>query len=120
MNRRRPAVRARMLVLTLGLAAGGCATGGRAFETTGAPRHLEVTVENRNFHDAVVYAIWDAGPRHRLGMVVGNTTQSFDAAMRGSGELRLEVDLIAGHDVVSERIGVFEDEQVHVVIPPNL
>jgi hypothetical protein len=113
--------RVRALVLVLALAAGGCATGGRTVETEmGASRDVEVTVENQNFKDAVVYAIWGAGPRGRLGMVTGNTTQTFTTAVRGSGEMRVEVDLIAGNAVVTERIGVYQGEEIHVVIPPSI
>jgi hypothetical protein len=119
-SQRRPAaVRVRMLVLTLGLAAAGCATAGHAFET-GASRDVEVTVENQNFKDAVIYAIWDAGPRGRLGMVTGNTTETFATALRGHGEMRVEIDFIAGDRVVTEHIGVYEGEQIHVVIPPSI
>jgi hypothetical protein len=116
-HRRANVVGARFLGVALALAAAGCATGRPVLES--ASQEVEVTVENQNFKDAVVYAIWDSGPRARLGMVTGNTTQTFTAAPRGSGEMRVEVDFIAGSDTVTESIGVFRGDEIHVVIPPN-
>jgi hypothetical protein len=108
------------MALAMMLAAAGCASTGRAVEEGGAARDVEVTVENQNFQDAVVYAIWGAGPRDRLGTVTGNSTQTFTTQVRSGGDMRIEVDLIAGNDVVTERMGVFEGEDIRVVIPPNI
>jgi hypothetical protein len=109
----------RVLVLAIGLAPAACAQNTRPAEP-GASGDVAVTVENQNFKDAVVYAIWDSGPRSRLGMVTGNTTQTFTTATRGSGEMRLEVELIAGNDVITERMGVYQGENIHVVIPSGI
>ena len=111
----------RLLVLAAALLAAGCASGGRPIEPGfGTAQTVQVTVENQNFKDAVVYAIWRAGSRDRLGMVTGNTTQTLTADLRGTGDLRIEVDFIAGDDVVTQSLGVFQGDQVHVRIPPNL
>jgi hypothetical protein len=69
--------------------------------------------------DAVVYAIWGAGPRQRLGLVTGNTTQTLTTPLRAGGDLRIEVDFIAGDDVVSQSMGVFRGDHIHVTIPPG-
>ncbi|MGE0161055.1 MAG: hypothetical protein AB7T31_16790 [Gemmatimonadales bacterium] len=98
--------------------AAGCASTGRPVEE-GTSEDVEVTVENQNYNDAVIYAIWGAGPRDRLGMVTGNTTQTFTTAVRGGGDMRLEVDLIAGNDVATHSMGVYEGDQVELVIPPT-
>jgi hypothetical protein len=118
-QRKRVAAWPRLVALTLALVAAGCASSGRSLEE-GSSRDVEVTVENQNFKDAVVFAIWGAGPRDRLGMVTGNTTETFTTAARGGGDMRVEVDFIAGNDVVTERIGIFEGDDIHVVIPPNI
>ena len=115
----RAAVRPRLLVVALALAVAGCASSGRSVVQSESPG-VELTVENQNFHDAVVYAIWDSGPRTRLGMVTGITTQTFTTSSRGSGEMRVQVDLIAGSNVISEPIGVFHGDEIHVVIPPHV
>ena len=119
-QRKRAAAGPRLLVLTLALAAAGCASTGRPIEGDEASRDVEVTVENQNFKDAVVYAIWGAGPRDRLGMVTGNTTQTFSTEVEGTGDMRVEVDFIGGGDVVAQNMGVFEGDNIHVVIPPGI
>jgi hypothetical protein len=107
--------------MALAIAAGGCASTGRPIEEDGgATQDVEVTVENQNFQDAVVYAIWGAGRRDRLGMVTGNTTETFTTEVQGGGDMRIEVDLIAGNDVVTESMGVFRGDDVRVVIPPRI
>jgi hypothetical protein len=107
----------RLLTLAVALAAGGCASRGRAIEP-GAANEVQVTVDNQNFKDAVVYAVWGGGPRDRLGMVTGKSTQTLTAPFK-TGDLRIEVDFIAGDDVLTESLGVFQGDQIHVTIPPG-
>jgi hypothetical protein len=120
-QRKHAATWSRLLICGALLGMGACASNGRDIEPreAGAARSVLVTVENQNFKDAVIYALWGAGPRDRLGMVTGNTTQTLSAPFK-TGDLRIEVDFIAGDDVVSHSLGVFEGEHVHVTIPPSL
>src|SRR5688572_3985998 len=115
------AVRRRLSIFLVLVAAGACASTGRPVDPLdgGAPRDVQITVENQNFKDAVVYAIWGAGPRDRLGMVTGNTTQTLRTPLRGGGDLRIEVDFIAGDDVVTQSMGVFQGDHIQVTIPPS-
>ena len=117
---RRAAAGPRLMLLAMMLAVGSCASTGRPVEEGRASSEVEVTVENQNFQDAVVYAIWGAGPRDRLGMVTGNTTETFTTEVQGGGEMRIEVELIAGNDVVTESMGVFQGDDIRVVIPPRI
>jgi hypothetical protein len=116
--RTRAASWTRLLVLSAALVAVGCASRGRAIEP-GASQDVQITVENQNFKDAVIYAIWGAGPRNRLGMVTGNSTQTLRTPLRGGGDLRIEVDFIAGDDVVTQSMGVFRGDHIQVTIPPG-
>lgn len=120
-HRLQAAIFARLLILSALLATAACASGGRPIVSrqAGTGNEVQLTVENQNFKDATVYAIWGAGPRNRLGLVVGNTTETFQVRFR-SGDLRVEVDFIAGDDIVTETIGVFQGDHIHVQIPPNL
>ena len=77
----------------------------------------DVVWANRD-KDATVYAIWGAGNRDRLGLVVGNTTQTFTAPYK-AGDFRVEVDFIAGDDIVTENMGVTHGDHIQVVIPPG-
>jgi hypothetical protein len=110
----------RLFVFAAVLAAGGCAHGGRPIVARegGTGDQVAVTVENQNFKDAAVYAIWGVGNRDRLGLVTGHTTQTFTTPFK-SGDLRIEVDFIAGDDVVTESMGVFQGDNIHVTIPPT-
>jgi hypothetical protein len=120
-QRKRAAGRPRWLFMAVAVAAAGCASTGRPVEQDGgATQDVEVTVENQNFQDAVVYAIWGAGPRDRLGTVTGNTTETFTTEVQAGGDMRIEVDLIAGNDVVTESMGVFQGDDIRVVIPPRI
>lgn len=111
----------RLLLLAAAvLAVPGCASRGRPILSSEerAMQNVAVTVENQNFKDAVIYAIWGAGPRQRLGLVTGNSTQTFTTPARAA-DMRVEVDFIAGDDVVTESMGVFSGDHIHVTIPPG-
>jgi hypothetical protein len=109
----------RRAVLALLLVAAGCASSARPSEGGGS-EEVSITVENQNFKDAVVYAIWGAGPRDRLGMVTGNSTQTFSTEAQATGEVRVEVDFIGGGPVATQSMGVFEGDDIRVVIPPGI
>jgi len=79
------------------------------------PVMLEVT--NQNFQDAHIYAIWD-GFRERAGLVNGNTTQTLRLQSR-DGQLRVEVDFVAGGGYVTDAIQVWRGETIRLIIPPG-
>jgi hypothetical protein len=79
------------------------------------PVMLEVT--NQNFQDARIYAIWD-GFRERAGLVNGNTTQTLRLQSR-DGQLRVEVDFVAGGGYVTDPIQVWRGETIRLIIPPG-
>jgi hypothetical protein len=114
-------------LLALALVTTGCASSGREVEGADAGfggesqaevQEAQLTAENQNFSDATLYAVWGAGTRQRLGMVTGLTSQTFKMNLRGSGELRLEVDFIAGGNFTSDRVFVNPGDHVHITIPP--
>ena len=80
---------------------------------------VSITVENQNFKDAEVYAVWTDGQRYHLGLSTGNTTKTYTTEYRNSGDLSVEVDFIAGGDYLSEPIMVNPNEEVHITIPPS-
>ena len=110
----------RLLLFAATLAAAGCASHGRPVlaRSAGQGNDVQITVENQNFKDADVYAIWNGGNRDRLGMVTGNSTQTFTAPWK-AGDVRIEVDFIAGDDVVTESMAVFQGDHIQVTIPPG-
>ena len=118
MKRSTVSVPALLALLMFGSA---CASTGRDLFTPASREDTEVmlTTENQNFSDAVVYAIWGAGARDRLGMVTGGNTETFQLNVKGS-ELRVEVDFIGGPSYTSEPIGVFPGDDLQFRIPPHV
>ena len=113
----------RLLLLCAAVGTGACASNaGRPVvadeDYAIQDEEVLVTVENQNFKDAVVYAVWGAGERDRLGLVTGHTTKTLTAPFK-PGDLRIEVDFIAGDDVLTESMGVFHGDHVQVTIPPS-
>lgn len=81
------------------------------------PEEVILEVENQNFLDARIHANWN-GVRQRLGLVNGNTTQTF--RLRGrDGILRVEVDFVAGGGFISDPLSVWRGDTVRLVIPPG-
>lgn len=100
------------------------ACGGRPGETNpdpGSPATLQV--ENQGFTDMVIYAVSGAGQRTRLGLVTGNSSQTFTIPsylVRGAGPIRFLADPIGGTGApVSEEILVRPGDTVGLTIPPS-
>lgn len=98
------------------------ACGGRMQESTPSPDSpAMVRVENQGFSDMVVYALSGA-QRVRLGMVTGNSTQSFTIPsylIRGAGPIRFLADPVGGNRApVSEELTVQPGDIVSLTIPP--
>jgi hypothetical protein len=80
-------------------------------------------VENQGFTDMVIYVVSGGGQRIRLGLVTGNSTQSFTIPshlVRGAGQIRFLADPIGGnHAPVSEEMTVQPGDTVGLTIPPS-
>jgi hypothetical protein len=89
----------------------------RAYSGTGEADIL-LTVENYDFRDATIYADW-RGVKHRVGMVVGKTKQTFTMPWRDY-EVRFEVDFVGGGGFrVPDAVGVWGGEHLDLVIMPG-
>ena len=110
---------ARLLILAFVVLLGACASGGRPTfsRQPGQGNNVTITVENQNFLDATVYALW-IGTRDRVGAVTGLSTQTFQVDWRAS-DLQLQIELLADGTMTTDRIGVFEGDHVELVIPPT-
>ena len=58
---------------------------------------IQLTVENNDYNDAVIYAVWDwdGGRRYRVGTVTGKTSQTLEIPWRGSAVV-FDVDFVGG------------------------
>lgn len=98
-----------------------CAPGSKAASPEPASTAM-VQVENRGFTDMVIYAI-NGGQRVRLGLVTGNSTQTFTVPRyltNGGGPIRFLADPIGGNQTpVSEEMSVRPGDLVTLTIPPQ-
>lgn len=112
--------RLRVLVPLLALAGAACGSlGGERRDPTIAPPENVVVlqVDNQNFKDARIYVFWNSS-RDRVGMVTGNTRQTF--RIRGQeGQMRVQVDFVAGGGFTTDALQVWRGETIQLVIPPN-
>lgn len=109
------------LIPVLVLATAGCSVpllGERGDPTVGPQENVVILeVENQNFKDARIYVIWNSS-RDRVGMVTGNTRQTF--RLRGQeGQLRVQVDFVAGGGFTTDPLQVWRGETIQLVIPPS-
>jgi hypothetical protein len=77
-----------------------------------------VQVDNQNFNDVTVYLIWRSD-RRRLGSVGGHSRATFTSQWYGP-DLLVELDVLAGSRVRSERVPVNPGEQLVVEIPATI
>lgn len=77
-----------------------------------------LTVDNQDFRDATIFADWN-GVRHRVGMVIGKTRETFRIEWRDY-TVRLEVDFVGGGELkVADEISVSPGEHLDFVIMPG-
>jgi hypothetical protein len=107
--------------LVLALSVGACAAGSPGsptrvdpFSGAGDTDEVRLTVQNMDFRDASVYAIWN-GVKRRVGSVTGMTSETFRMRWQ-SEEIQLEVDFVGGGGYVSERVPVTQGDHLDFVI----
>lgn len=83
-----------------------------------ARREITIEVRNDNFHDATVYAV-RGGLRLRLGFVGGITKDTFKFLWR-DGDLRIEINFIAGGRYFSQVMVVQPGDELALTILPSL
>jgi hypothetical protein len=93
-------------------------------ETGAAPNAgATLTVENQAFADMTIYAVSGTSGRVRLGLVVGNTTQSFPIPgylVHGGDIVRFLANPVGGsRGPVSDELQVNPGDTVTLTIPPH-
>ena len=88
----------RTFLLTVAAAATGCTMGPQRrpnpFDAQGGGNSIKIEVVNRNFNQATLVAL--SPVRRRIGIVGGNSSQSFSFAWSSGDQLRIHIDLLAG------------------------
>ncbi|MBM4185399.1 MAG: hypothetical protein FJ207_14475 [Gemmatimonadetes bacterium] len=83
----------------------------------GPPDPIFITVDNQDWRDATIFADWN-GVRHRVGSVVGKTTETFSTPWR-EYQVRLSVDFVGGGAMRLEPTGVVPGDHLDLLIPPG-
>jgi hypothetical protein len=76
---------------------------------------VQLTVQNNDFKDATVYAVWEGMSRRRIGMVTGKTSATFTFDWV-SHKIHIEADFVAGEGFTSDPIEVWEGDHLDLVI----
>ncbi len=98
------------------LVAAACASGGQPTRATRTERGYDYTLEvrNQNFNAVTVY-LYRLGSRDRMGVVEGNTTQtySFDSPFT---EVRILMSFLAGGCVLTEELPLVEGDDLLLIV----
>jgi hypothetical protein len=117
----RKTIRRTALLLALGaltLGAGACNRNrdlGPLMGGRGRNQPVQLTVQNNRFEDAAIYAIWQGGTRHRVGLATGTTSSTFSFEWRAE-VIRFEVDFIAADGYMVDPIEVSPGDHLDLVI----
>jgi hypothetical protein len=112
------------LALATALLGSGCAAAnemaGNQVDDPMAPNDkfgsvVQLTVQNNDFKDATVYAVWEGSGRRRIGMVTGKTSATFTFDWV-SHRMHIEADFVAGEGFTSDEIEVWEGDHLDLVI----
>lgn len=79
-----------------------------------AARSIRINVVNNNFNEATLRAV--ARTERRLGIVPGNGRESFTLAWPTVDDLRIRIDVLAGDDILTNRISVGPGDTVYLTI----
>ena len=74
-----------------------------------------MTIQNNDFKDAAIYANWSGSTRHRVGLAIGKTSQTFTVEWR-SEVVQFDAEFIAGGVVNFDPIEVYEGDHLDLVI----
>ena len=109
-------------VLLISVLGAGCASTGQAESAFDEEREdeIHISIDNRNFADATVWAIIESGTRRRLGTVRGKNESVFTLPFDFPSNLRLEFDLVAGSRCTTRQIPVDPGDLLQLQIAPVL
>ncbi|MDE2804054.1 MAG: hypothetical protein OXN18_02800 [Gemmatimonadota bacterium] len=79
-----------------------------------AARSIRINVVNNNFNEATLRAV--SRTERRLGIVPGNGRESFTLAWPTVDDLRIRIDVLAGDDILTNRISVGPGDTVYLTI----
>jgi hypothetical protein len=92
--------------------------GGGGEEPRTAPI-ITLRVDNQNYYDATVYAVTDAGERHRIGRVTGLSHDTFRFRWLYN-DLRMFIQLLADGSAATQSVVVTPGDSINLVIQPDL
>lgn len=115
----RPLYRVTVALALVALSGTGCGSAQRRVALFGEPEGkqlLRIEVQNNNFNDATVHAMWEGGGRRRLGTVTGKGTGVFTLEWTTSRPIQLEIDFLAGGTCTTDRITASPGDSLDLMI----
>lgn len=100
------------------LTTGGCGLGNLEDPLAARPKFgsvVQLTVENNDFRDATIYAIWEGTTRRRVGLATGKKTTDFTIEWV-SGSVVFEGEFVAGERLILGEIEVWEGDHLDLVV----
>jgi hypothetical protein len=93
-----------------------CASGGQATRENPAVRGYDYTLEvrNQNFNAVTVY-LYRLGARERMGVVEGNSTQTYNFDYPAT-EVRILMSFLAGGCVLTEELPLVEGDDLLLIV----
>ena len=79
-----------------------------------AARSIRINVVNNNLNEATLRAV--SRTERRLGVVSGNGRESFTVAWPTVDDLRIRIDLLAGDEILTNRVSVGPGDTVYLTI----
>jgi hypothetical protein len=106
----------RVLLLAVGLAGCGPRVVADPFASSSrAESSVRLTVQNDDFKDATIYAVWEGGARKRIGFAMGKTSTTFVFDWV-SHRVEFKADFVAGDSVWVRPIDVAPGDHLNLVI----
>lgn len=98
------------------LVAAACASGGQPTRAPRTERGYDYTLEvrNQNFNAVTVY-LYRLGSRDRMGVVEGNTTQTYNFDSQFT-EVRILMSFLAGGCVLTEELPLVEGDDLLLIV----
>lgn len=93
-----------------------CASGGQPTRDLGTERGTDYTLEvrNQNFNSVTIY-LYRLGARDRIGVVEGNSTQTYHFNWPAT-EVRILMSFLAGGCVLTEELPLVEGDDLLLIV----
>lgn len=102
------------------LALGGCVKNFyNPFDRSGnSADSISLFVDNQNFNDVRLYSVSTRG-RESVGFVTGRSTENFTVTWRQSGDIRFQIEVLAGRSYQTNSVAASPGDRLQLYIRDN-